>query len=626
MHLRQNTLIATVFVLCLWGNTRGFGAEIESTAIWAVLLDAVRNNSTLATDRDKLISNARRIAKLPIVKRVYKYEDVGKFRTWRDGRAVPLAGSPRQLWFALAMSDYGTSQTINKELPLLAVAFRLTGEDIFRQRIIRQLEEVVSWSPLQRPGWTLYAPSNRPVPADFNDGNWLATGMGVRALADTLEIMPPDSLPAQLIEKLHALLRKEIAAICDDWRTKRSWFIRLNNPRTNQWVLPTEGLIRACLVLGKEKHRNEYELGVRNLLTALNSQGPKGEFYEGIGYANFTVQSMLHAAHAMAVVGDMRGLDHPFLRHFPTWMAHHLQPSRLRINCFDSGGAKTPVTDAGFRGLLSLFVVLKGDPVARWTLENQFSGPSDDFVGLLSQATKGKSQDPGLFAYYASATRVNWRDAWEDDATGVWVRGGHRLDGHDHFDRGHVNFIFRGKPILIEAGTPSYDNPRIHKLYSTVIGHNVLDVPGSAAEKTPAPVTVHRLDAVGGDVSVDPSAGYAALKRWERKTTWNAKRLDVVDEVVFLPDTPGSGVFRWHLGTQSNVTIDGADTKFVVAWKDAEISLESSVPIGVTSEMLPDNTVNLGVKVGPDYLHRCIVVRTAEPCHAWTLKTSAVGR
>lgn len=596
--------------------------KTSPAASWTALIDVGRDNPKLAPWRDKFVARARQVAGQLIVKRVYEYEDIGKYRTWLDGRARPLAGMSRQKWFGLAMSDFGTASTINQELPLLAVAYRWTGEEAFKIRIIAQLEETATWSPLQRPGYTLYTPSPKPVPADFKDGNWLATGLGVRAVADTLEIMPPGSLPQPLVEKIHALLRREIASIADDWHTKRSWFIRGNYPRTNQWVLPTEGLVRTCLVLGKDKYMAEYELGVRNLLAAMDAQGPKGEFYEGIGYANFTVESMLHAAHAMAVAGDMRGLSHPFLRRFPTWMVHHLQPGRFRINCFDAGGAKASLTDGGFRGLLSLFLVLTNDPVARWTLINQFSGPSDDYVGLLARSTNGESRDPGLFASYESACRVNWRSSWGETATGVWIRGGHRLDSHDHFDRGHVNFILRGKPIFIEAGTPSYDNPRLHELYSSVIGHNVLEVVGCSAKKSPAPITVVRLDDTGGEVMVDPTAGYSALKRWQRRVNWNADRLDVVDEVVFPPDKPQASIFRWHLGTEDQVAIQQSGATATITWRNAKLTIESDSPFVVTSEMLPDNTVNLGRKVGPDYLHRCVVVRTAQPCKTWTLKTS----
>jgi hypothetical protein len=74
------------------------------------------------------------------------------------------------------------------------------------------------------------------------------------------------------------------------------------------------------------------------------------------------------------------------------------------------------------------------------------------------------------------------------------------------------------------------------------------------------------------------------------------------------------------------VGIDERGAKVTVTWPDAKMTLESAVPLAVTWEMLPDNTVNLGKKVGPDYLHRCIVVRTAQPCKAWTLKTSVAAK
>jgi hypothetical protein len=197
---------------------------------------------------------------------------------------------------------------------------------------------------------------------------------------------------------------------------------------------------------------------------------------------------------------------------------------------------------------------------------------------------------------------------------------------HDHFDRGHVNFILRGKPVLIEAGTPSYDNPRLHELYSSVVGHNVLEISGCTVKKMPAPITALRLDSAGGEVVVDPTAGYSALKRWLRRVRWDTDRLDVVDEVVFPADKSGVLTFRWHLGTQDQVGVDESGAKVTVTWPDAKMTLESAVPLAVTWEMLPDNTVTLGKKVGPDYLHRCIVVRTAQPCNAWTLKTSVAAK
>ncbi len=615
-----STVILTTALLAS-GGAPVADAERNRFAGWDALLDAVRADPGAAAMCGKLLAAARTVAATPIVKRVYKYEDLGRFRSTLHQRHFGPHASAQQTLFALAKSDCDALTTLDQELPLLATAYRWTGDQGLFKRTVAQLEELASWSPLQRPGWSLNRPSSKPLPPDFRDGNWLATGWGVRALADTLEIMPVGSLPPPLIDKLRSLLAREIASIVDDWRTKRTWFIRSNDARTNQWILPTEGLVRACLVLGRDQYAAEYDLGVRNLLAALDAQGPAGECYEGLMYAAMSVQSLLHTAHAMAVAGDRRAADHPFLRRFPTWMAHHLQPGQAWINCFDA----RVLRDDRCRELLSLLLLLNNDPVARWTLSYGFSGPADDYVGVAGRGVAGDCHAPSLFAAYTAACRVNWRSSWDADATGLWVRGGHPLDGHDHLDRGHVNFILRGRPLLIEAGTPDYGNPQIRTLYQAVVGHNVLEVVGSKTTRQPAPIRVLRLDAAGGEITVDPTPGYSGVKQWQRRVVWTVDRLEVTDEVRFPPDRPQTALFRWHLATQADVKPVSHEQRITVAWDDVTMTHESSVPVSVTTELLPDNTVRLGRQVGADFLHRCVSVQTSNPGAAWTLRTTVLA-
>jgi hypothetical protein len=607
---------------------------LSPVAPWPALLDAARREEGLAPVAARLVAAARAAAALPPVRRVYRFPDVGRHRTWLDRRSLPLEEEIQEA-FALAMSDFGAAGIVARELPLLAAAFRLTGEETFRQRVVDQLTEMATWSPLQRPGWTLYARGHR-LPPDGKDGNWLATGMGVRGLADTLDLLPAGTLAASLRESLQGLLRREVAGVVDDWETRRSWFVRADNPVTNQWVLPTEGLIRACLALGAEGHREAYELGVRNLLRALDAHGPAGEFEEGIGYAAFTVASLLHAAHAMAVAGDRRGLDHPFLQNFPRWAVHHIQPGRMAINCFDAGAAALPRDSESFRNLLSLCASCTGSLVALWALREQFDGPSEDLAGLACQARLATAAGtaPPLFAHYLRAARVNWRDSWADDATGVWIRGGHELDQHDHQDRGHVNFIARGRPLLIEAGTPAYDNPAISTLYSSGAGHNVLqigtrmpepllqpgrfeppDLPGWQPPGLLAPLAVRRLDGAGGDVTVDLSRGYAGLARWQRQVRWDSSHLQVDDDVVLEAGRSEVVLLRWHLGAEAGVSIDGQGNRFAVSWPQGRLELIGSGPLAVEAVPFPDNTLS-GIRshtgdAGPT--HVCAVVRSREP-------------
>ena len=609
---------------------------------WAGMLDRVASDPALAEARNELVEQAREVVATPIVQRAHGLEDVGKHRTWLDGRSNVLEDEIRET-FALAMSDYAATNTVARELPLLAGAYRLTGEPEFRDRAVAQLEEMATWSPLQRPGWTLYAPGNR-LPEDGKDGNWLATGMGVRAIGDALDLLPADAVPAELSAKLRALLEAEVAGVVDDWQVRRSWFISSDNPVTNQWVLPTEGLVRACLILGVEGREDAYELGVANLLKALDAHGAQGEFEEGFGYAAFTVTSMLHTAHAMAAADDRRAIDHPFLANFPTWFVHHFQPGDMVINCFDAGGAYGAAKR--MRPLLSLSAACTGSPVARWALEHQVGGPSMDLAGLACRGLPpiGPEAAPPLFAYYERATRVNWRDSWEPDASGVWVRGGHALDQHDHQDRGHVNYIARGKPILIEAGTPSYHHPLMPTHYASGVGHNVLQLgtifpkgygdpggyakyPGWQKVHTVAPITVRRLGAEGGDIEVDGTACYNHLSRWRRMVTWSADELSVADNVALAKGQVDVVVFRWHLGTEEEVSIERGAEGYNVSWHDAELRITATSPIALSQTTLPDQTLpgHTG-EDDPANTHTCIVVQSATTVAAITIETRVTPR
>ncbi|NQT94475.1 MAG: heparinase, partial [Lentisphaerae bacterium] len=394
--------------------------------LWAQVLDRIAGDKKLTPAVDEVIQAAHDLCREPVVRRVYRYADVGRHRTELVDMAFGL-GPETQETFALAMSDMGTSRLVADEIPLLAAAFRLSGDPVIEERLFEQLTEMAAWSPMQRPGWTLFNPDTR-LPPDGKDGNWLATGPGVRAIADALDIVPAESMPDPLRKRLYLLLEKEVEDIAENWRVKRTWFAKYR-VLNNQWVVPTEGLVRACLVVGREKCADEYELGVSNLLASLDAHGADGEFEEGLTYAVVTVASLIHAARAMAVEGDMRALDHPYLQRFPTWAAHHFQPGEMMVNAFNSGWA---VRGGAWRTrpLISALTACTGSRTGLWTLATLVGGPSSDPAGLATRALPPATDAdaPPLFAAYERATLVTWRNSWDSDADGVWVRGGHELD------------------------------------------------------------------------------------------------------------------------------------------------------------------------------------------------------
>jgi hypothetical protein len=404
--------------------------------------------------------------------------------------------------------------------------------------------------------------------------------------------------------------------------------------------VPTEGLVRACLAVGRDTHADEYELGVNNLLASLDAHGKQGEFEEGLTYAVVTVASMIHAARAMAVEGDYRALEHPYLQRFPTWAAHHFQPGETMVNAFDSGWA---VRGAYWRTrpLLSALTACTGSRAALWTLTFLAGGPSQDPAGLATRALPPATDAdaPPPFAAYEHATLVIWRDSWNSDGSGVWVRGGHELDAHDHRDRGHVNYVARGRPILIEAGTPSYGHPHIHGMYTSCVGHNVLQLGMRFREEDVgncdqppagwqgggivAPITVHRLDEAGGHVCLQVDHGYEGLKLWQRDVRWDCDRLVVADSVALADGCRDTVLFRWHLGTASEVSVErGTANAWTVTCEDGVLSVDGSAGLHVSQKRMPDHTLD---DDDQDHQHTCILVRSVEHVNRCTLTTTCRG-
>lgn len=605
---------------------------------WRALLDRAAGDPALAALRRRFLAEARAAAALPVLRRLRDLQAAARWRvslkyTVRPPHMSALADKEWEI-FCLSQADNNAGALLKGELPRLAAAAVLTGETPLRERVLDQLEELATWEPLERRGWTL---RNSKPHFTGDDGAWLGTGWLVRAIADSVDLLGPESLPPKLRAALDARLEAEIAAMDQDWVKKRTWYFRSQAAHSNQWILPQEALVRACLVLGVDHRRASYERGVANLLRAMDAQGPQGEFVEGLRYSGISVESLYSIARAAARAGDDRLRRHPFLTRFPTWLVHHFQPGGFLVNAFDS-----PYSSRGHlsrdQGLLATAAFVAGSPHALWALRTRAGFPAT-LDGLLAAAMPpAQAAPPPLWADYALATRLNWRSSWDDDrAAGFWLRGGHPGDFHDHMDRGHVNFIIGRQPLLIEAGTLTYAVPNNATHLRSVAGHNVLQIGDAAPERLKpaelnragqimtregraAPIAVDRMDHAGGAATVDLSRCYASLVRWQRRVQWDASAVTIDDEVELKQ--PEVLQFRWHLGVPADAPTATTGEGRMTAG-DVAIIYAAEPQVVARVEPMPDATL------APNKIteHACVVLRTRDPVLRLKLKTQVgLGR
>ncbi|MGE9290695.1 MAG: heparinase II/III domain-containing protein [Puniceicoccales bacterium] len=648
---RLSLLVSLAVVLALVGK---LSAEPYYAQRIDALKESIASDPSLKEEVDAAIAKAKEITLQPIVERANSLEELkypggrrlGSIdtRTWNLEPEVPAKAET----FALAMADTTATGIIIREMPFLASVYRMTGDEEILDYIIAQINELATWEPLQRPGWTLLSPSSR-LPAG-GDGVWLATGQGLLALSQTLDLLPDDSLPEPTQEALQALFDREIGLIARDWADERPWYVRNQAAGSNQWVVPATGLVAACVAAGKENYPEAYELGIRSLLQTKDLLGPDGSVSEGVGYAAYwTVPYYAMAAIAANDTGDPRLSGAEFLKNFPLWYVQSFQPGESVINCFDAYGATRGKYHSYTFSLVRINALIP-NPYLTWLIDREFKDLIvPNFFSLLAWSIPAEeAKEPPLWGSFERAPWVVWRSSWEDDASGVWIRGVDKRDGHSHHDAGHVNFIAHGKLLLIEAGTPGYDELLKKERYDSVVGHNVLQVGENIyPEKKPAVTTIERIDSDGGIVTVSAGAGYPEVEKWERRVSWNADEMTVTDTVVL--NRPERIKFRWHLGSQKDLNIEtsgvAAATAFlpsgeirfsgwngrlpegsswtpprfdIVETPEALIEIEADQPIVVSQEKNYDHTMKYRQW---RHEHTTLVIDSMEPVESITVKT-----
>ncbi len=615
--MRRTLLFSTVLIAFHPVSAESIGMKAEILSL--------QEHPDLGKYRDQLVAGSVKEAAKPIIVRpptlavlLEKYPESMKYQT-KPAHQAKLTDAEWER-FALSLSDANLNGILSERLPRMAAAYSFGKDERILRHIVDQLTEMASWKPLERPGTTA-------TKQNLDYAPWLGTGWAVRAITGTLDILPPEALPAGLRETLEANLEEEIRGIRNAWKEQKLWYTRKESCYSNQWVVPNEALVLASISNGLEKHRDDYEEGVKNLLKSLDAQGAKGEFTEGGSYAALTMNSFLSTAEAAAAQGDRRLIDHPYLKKFPVWYIHHVQPGGRIINAFDS---KVDNLDPN---LLSRFVSAIRSPEALWMIRREKKlGYGTKLGGLSARAVTDLSpQEPPLFAAYDIAARINWRSSWDDaTASGFWMRGGHASDSHDHQDRGHVSFSIGDREILIEAGLASYGIPEHPTHYRSVAGHNVLQV-GNAAPgdlKGPvmkasgqildsahrsAPITIGRMDATGGTASVDMSGCYATTEKWVRHATWDKDGVSVKDEVVLKE--ADHVTFRWHLAAAADAPAVMKDGSVVI--NGIQVSYNGDSPVTATVEPMP----GFDTRLKKPAEHACVVIRSKEPVKSLTLSS-----
>jgi len=416
-----------------------------------------------------------------------------------------------------------------------------------------------------------------------------------------LDLLPGDVLSASQREAIEAFLYREAARVRADFAARIPWYVRADRPDTNQWIVPTAGLfVVASRRAADPRWQELFTAAVSYIERSLDRIGDGGDMVEGWSYAYVSAQALYLVAWYALDSPRPDIASHPFFHRFPAWLASRVQPGRYTINSGDCVMCDTVGRDdARLRRLFALAELVDASGVAEWARSTMFDAPSSplSFAELLVQGrpSRARPRPAPLWAVHPRSAIYYWRTSFEDDATGLWVRGSSPRDIHAHQDYGHVSLYVRGEPILIEAGQPpQYSDARL-AWYRSAAAHNSLEVgtnigPISAIPASNAEIHVLRASARSTEAEVDMDWLFPAQLRSYRRhialdvdPDSNRSEFTVSDIVIDADEMPRAAPnrtlrFRWHTGSVLPLeVVDGMDGHSRVAFHIGELRVEAVV-------------------------------------------------
>ena len=517
--------------------------------------------------------------------------------------------------FVISMADSSRAYVAASELPILALAFRVTGEVKYKNEYVTRLEEFLKGSRIQREGWDLKKEDATRTNIQ-NNAVWLGTGWGIRALVTSVWAMPNGSLnqdlvkevierigyEAGLIESDFAKVNEAVALGTDQARNDllsgKQWFIAQLAAHSNQWLVPVAGDVMAHWFLGTSVTDENFKNSLTWLAKSLNTLGANGEFSEGASYATLSLVEGLYASYFLnsvatpAQIPQMKEAQSK-LSKFPLWLIHHIMPGDPvpnGVDSFDAGDSSFfPSSHVPMRQTLHLASAsasLRGDAnPSSWAISHFFPDPIlvkdpplpfsfEEYLyaafGVSNSSVTEPAKEPILYGNYEGASHFNWRNSWNNNANGFWLRGRNAKDSHFHADCGHLSLYRHGKVIFREAGTMGYGVTEIVDYQSSSEAHNTVrfgSLGQNRAQKDLFPAVENMSnDGKSGSVVLKNigqcyGKGSDPIPGWNRKVSWSPDSLTleeqftVEDEIISRKDNEPITVL-WHLANDADIDVD----------------------------------------------------------------------
>ena len=441
-----------------------------------------------------------------------------------------------------------THTPVVARVPLLAMAFHLTSEQVFAERLWDELEECTGW-------------------ADWNPRHFLDTAGLTQAVAighDWLHDQWDDSQRTRLVD---AIVRLGLEPGRQQYEEERFW----TKEAMNWNSVCNAGLAMGALTVAQEEPDLAQDIlsrSVDNITWSTQIYAPDGGYPEGPGYWSYgTSHLVLLLASLVSATGDARGReDDPGLDTTGLHPIHLSGPTGLSFNHGDSG------TNAP-RGseLMWLGRQYEQPVMTQWSAERADTAPVA--TDVLWYSLDHEDQDPqvDLDASFEKVSVAVTRSAWRDpNAQFLALKGGDNRTSHTNLDLGTFVLDALGVRWAVDLGPESYDVPgyfdtesgqRWQYYRTRTEGQNtVLVDPDSGRSQSlegTAELRRHEGNPEATVTVVDLAGADDRVEAWTRGWhTFDGRDQVVIQDEIRLVE-PADLWWSWHTGDAITVSDDG---------------------------------------------------------------------
>lgn len=323
-------------------------------------------------------------------------------------------------------------------IPNLTIAYKMTGEQKYKDRLWQALENITGYS-------------------NWNKGSYLDVGDWTEVISYAYDWMYYDWTEEERITIRNGLVKLGFQPAMNYWRNKTGFARNL----TNWSSVINSGLgLAAIAISGEEKYDdlcNEVLNGVVDALTYGNQQfAPDGASPESPGYWLYAQQLFFQFQAALQLAAGVDGGLSQIEGTFTTgdYILAMNAPSKLCYNYSDSGDGS--ISDGVFHWMSKLF---NKPGYANFRIQDT-NGAGDwlDFVMYDAEAKKNDDYGLPLDMKFGGEEHVGMmRSSWSDsNAVYLGYKGGYNQSNHGHLDIGGFILDSQGQRWFVELGPETY--------------------------------------------------------------------------------------------------------------------------------------------------------------------------